>query len=419
MTIGTTLSRDASAWGDSAPQGEPRQSLLFTLAPFAILGALGMGVTFVVGGFTVLSVLAALTLAALTLGLGIWAATRCRIQLHAALAAERRAGESNQCEKRNRCIGGLDRLCLDVLPVWSGQIEMARAHTEEAAIALASRFADISQRLEASVSASHGAAGHGAEGNALVVLLNEAQTELDSIIASLRNALSTKETLLHEVTALSSHTEALQRMAKDVGDIAKQTNLLALNAAIEAARAGEVGRGFAVVADEVRKLSTLSGETGKKISETVETVNKAIADTLQVSRQYAEQDEALVSDSSAVIGHVVSRFGQAATDLSEASESMRQESHAIGLEVAEVLVALQFQDRVSQVLQLVNNDLRKLQDNIQDSERQLMTGASIKPIEAAQWLAELSHTYTMPEQHTIHNGGASAPVADSNEITFF
>src|ERR1700742_2649396 len=56
-----------------------------------------------------------------------------------------------------------------------------------------------------------------------------------------------------------AHIDALDRRAKDIGDITRtvsrisdQTNLLALNAAIEAARAGAHGRGFAVVADEVK-----------------------------------------------------------------------------------------------------------------------------------------------------------------------
>jgi len=62
-------------------------------------------------------------------------------------------------------------------------------------------------------------------------------------------------------------------MAAEVANIAGQTNLLALNAAIEAARAGESGRGFAVVAGEVRNLSSLSSNTGKKMSDKVQVIS--------------------------------------------------------------------------------------------------------------------------------------------------
>jgi methyl-accepting chemotaxis protein len=348
----------------------------------------------------------------------VWSVRQARHQVSLMLQTALRTAKSEQQVQAHYSIPGLEQLCTGVLPVWSGQIEMAQSQTEEAAIALAQRFADISQRLESALSTSQGTANNESGSSDLVKLLNSAQTELDSIISSLRAALSTKESLLQEVTKLARQTSALQRMAQDVGDIAKQTNLLALNAAIEAARAGEVGRGFAVVADEVRKLSTLSGETGKKIADTVDTVNKAITETLHISHQYAEQDEALVNDSSTVIGNVISRFGHAATELSENSEYLRQQGLQIGREVAEVLVALQFQDRVSQVLNHVNNDLKKLHQNIQESELQLADSPGA-PVDAAQWLVELSQTYTMPEQHAVHHGSSPKSAASNNEITFF
>jgi len=203
-----------------------------------------------------------------------------------------------------------------------------------------------------------------------------------------------------------------------VGDIAKQTNLLALNAAIEAARAGDVGRGFAVVADEVRKLSNLSGETGKKITETVDTVNKAIASTLEISRQFAQQDQEMVVTSEKVIEQVVGRVHTAVSGLADSADVLRHETQSIGEEIADVLVAFQFQDRISQVLSHVCKDMGKLKDRIATQEQQLAAGNKPGPIDATTWLNELSHTYTVPEQHVVHSGGAPRAAA-ATEITFF
>jgi methyl-accepting chemotaxis protein len=381
-----------------------------TRLPGILLSLAGATAILIVGGLTSTSAATLLVFLLLAVALEIWSGTVIRQQIDDTLANERKALEQQGEAQRNaQGIAGLEQLCVDVLPIWSGQIDMARLHTEEAAIALTGRFADISHRLKAS-------AGSNAddEGAILLRLLNEAQSELDTIIVSLRAALASKEGLLNEVSHLSDHTEALQRMAKEVGDIAKQTNLLALNAAIEAARAGEVGRGFAVVADEVRKLSTLSGDTGAQISKTVDTVNAAISKTVQISRQYAEQDESLVNDSSQVIGHVITRFGEAANDITMAAQRMRDESNAVGTEIDDVLISLQFQDRVSQILNLVNQDLAKLRDNILESE----SGQSIQ-VDAALWLEELSQTYTMPEQHGIHRGESSGAPAAGADITFF
>ena len=226
--------------------------------------------------------------------------------------------------------------------------------------------------------------------------------------------------MLREIATLSEFTEQLKSMAQSVGDIAKQTNLLALNAAIEAARAGEVGRGFAVVADEVRKLSDLSGGTGKKISDTVEIVNHAINATLHLSQQYAAQDEAMVVQSEQIIEHVVGRTQAAAQGLASVSDVLRSETQSIGEEVAEVLVALQFQDRVSQILGHVGQDMGKLKERLVEHEAGCARGDAPVSLDASSWLKELSHTYTVPEQHVVHRGGKpAAAAAEADEITFF
>jgi methyl-accepting chemotaxis protein len=217
---------------------------------------------------------------------------------------------------------------------------------------------------------------------------------------------------------LSDFTSQLQEMAKFVGDIAQQTNLLALNAAIEAARAGDAGRGFAVVADEVRKLSSLSGETGQKISETVNTVNAAIYRTVELSRHQAQQDSHTLAQSEHLVSQVIEHFRHNAQAIVDTSSSLQQQSENVATEISGVLVALQFQDRVGQMLSLVNNDLCKLHAHIAERQQLALAGAAPAPIIADTWLEQLASTYTMPEQHAIHHG---KPVASSpsSEITFF
>lgn len=308
----------------------------------------------------------------------------------------------------------LDRVCARTLPIWSQQIETARTHTEEAISSLSNRFAHLSGRIQNSLGSGQGREA----GNRLVALLTASQHDLDQIIIALREALASKESLLQEVTRLSGFTEQLREMAQGVADIAKQTNLLALNAAIEAARAGESGRGFAVVADEVRKLSALSGETGQRIGETVETVNSAISKTLDISREYSRADAQTLDKASAVIKSVITSFHQSAGGIVSHNDMMRSQSEVVAQEIAEVLVALQFQDRISQMLGHVRNDLEKLHLHIDERDQQRQRGETIPALDADRWLSELAQTYTMPEQFDIHRGDNPGKRNDS-EITFF
>lgn len=351
-------------------------------------------------------------LALMSAGAAWWAVHLC--QAHA---------QRIETAVRAECVEGLDQLCRGVLPVWSGQVEIARSQTETAINDLSMRFGNLSQRLATAVSASQSSSSQDSTGagQGVVGMLNNSGTKLNAIVSSLRSTLKEKDSLLQEVQALSNFTEQLKDMAHNVGTIAHQTNLLAINAAIEAARAGEVGRGFAVVASEVRKLSQSSAETGKKITETVETVNNAIAHTLEVSRHFAQQDEAMAAESEQTIEKVLGQFHVTANGLNESADVMRQESQLIQAEISDVLVALQFQDRISQVLSHVRNDLEKLNQTLGTTEQQLAQGLVPQALDPQAWLDALNSTYTMPEQYGVHGGtqaAASAP-SSSNEITFF
>ncbi|HZX33427.1 MAG TPA: methyl-accepting chemotaxis protein [Rhodocyclaceae bacterium] len=383
---------------------------LISLLGFAVVAG---GVVLAAGGASPLMAALAFGIAAVGAGLALWTSSRW-LRLAGSLESGCGAKARKSSEAAPLSTQGLDRLCGGVLPIWSGQVGLMRTLTEESVTALVGRFGDISQRVEAAVDASQ--ASGGAD---LVAILHESERDLEGVMAMMRHALESKQGLLAEMTGLSRFTDHLKSMAKDVGDIAKQTNLLALNAAIEAARAGEVGRGFAVVADEVRKLSALSGDTGKRIAETVEMVNGAIAATLESSQRYAREDEDTVARSHEVIRAVVGHFGGAVRQLSESSSALRDESRAIGGELADVLVSLQFQDRLSQVLGHVTADMDKLRDWLAEQEWRVADGGAPAALDAQVWLEDLARRYTVPEQQVVHQGGQPVSAAGTTEITFF
>lgn len=336
-------------------------------------------------------------------------AGKCSAQRASArIDAETAAGAAHS----RHVAGQFEALCGGILPVWSRHLKTVRVQTEDAINALAARFAGISEKLGTAVRASREAAGdsaNGDEGGSIVTMLAASRTELDAILVTLRGALAGKGHMLDEVARLASFANELRGMAEDVGKIAGQTNLLALNAAIEAARAGEAGRGFAVVADAVRELSTQSGATGKRIGATITAVTAAIDTTLLAARQTARVDEQSMHDADAAVATILERFRMATAGLGASAEILQHESTGIRNEVTDVLVSLQFQDRVSQMLGHIEQDMQKL-------EAQTATGAGL--LDANAWLDELARSYTTEEQRVVHGGMASARPANT-EITFF
>lgn len=313
----------------------------------------------------------------------------------------------------------LESLCRNVPIRWARHTSLARSQTETAINDLAARFSAMSLQIQAALAASREtASGMGSEQGGVVGVIARSESALASVVTALERMVVTKEELLSEISTLARSTDQLKDMAAKVADIAGQTNLLALNAAIEAARAGEAGRGFAVVADEVRKLSTLSGDTGKRISSTVEAVVKAMETAMVAASKSAREDDQAVSMSREAIATVLSDFNAATGHLVQAAANLETESEGVGNEVTQVLVDLQFQDRVCQILGQVIGDIERLQSRIEESDAACASGNVPEPMDVNAWLQEMESRYTTLEQHETHRGAnTSAPAV--SDITFF
>ena len=310
----------------------------------------------------------------------------------------------------------LQTLGSDVVPVWARHVETGRSQMETAILDLMLRFSGIVDKLDAALKASE-AASEGIDGG-LVSVFASGEKELGAVISSLRDAMQHKETMLAEINELLHFIAELEKMALNVAGIADQTNLLALNAAIEAARAGESGRGFAVVADEVRKLSNLSKETGKQISETVKVISAAISTAVRTSGQTAASEAKALADSESAIGNVLGNFRQITNGLSESSGILRRESDGIKDEVALSLVQLQFQDRVSQILSHVRDNIGSLPGYLEKGREEFDLGGRLEPVAARQLLQEIESTYAMAEEHSNH-GSKAQTAPGACEISFF
>ena len=387
------------------------------ILPLAVLAAPGLAGALLLGLFVpgAAGVAAAGCVGVAGLALPWW--MRRRERAHQAAAAARRAeAERARLAEREAYLASLQQVAQAALARWHDHVGISRSQTEAAVGALAGEFANILDGLQHALQRSRQATADSGE-DSVVGVIGYARGELDRVLAGLNAALAEKQSLSQAVARLAQVTEELMRMASEVGEIAKQTNLLALNAAIEAARAGEVGRGFAVVADEVRKLSDLSGATGERIRAKVESAHAAMAEALAAAEHMARGDAVLVRDSEAAIGSVVGRFDRVGSAMTQAARALEEDSAAVQARIEGVLVQLQFQDRVSQILEAVRADMARLSAQVAEDEARLGGGRVPAPIDVAAWIATLERTYTTLEQH-VRRADAN-PASAGGDITFF
>jgi methyl-accepting chemotaxis protein len=283
----------------------------------------------------------------------------------------------------------LPPLLAGVLPVWLQHVDAVKHQTEEAINQLALSFSSMTEQFEAAGFKGANLASAACD-SATISLLTLCERELQPVVSSMMGILDSKGALVDSVHELARATVDLHEMASSVSHIAAQTNLLAINAAIEAARAGVAGRGFAVIAKEIRSLSQESAQTGRLITTRMAQVTKVMQATVETAEEASAQDKLAIELSGSVIEDVLTHV----RELSVNSERMQEKGNVIRADVENLLVNLQFQDRVSQIISVIDGDIQRLRDLVESGEQ-------VPSPEA--WLSELKDHYTMNEQRRHHD----------------
>ncbi|OGB41449.1 MAG: chemotaxis protein [Burkholderiales bacterium RIFOXYC2_FULL_59_8] len=304
-------------------------------------------------------------------------------------------------------------------PVWSGHIEMSRQQMASAIESLSDRFCGIVDKLDEAVNTSAMETQTIENSDkGLVAVFARSEQKLGDVITSQKAAMSGLVSMFDKVQGLNHFTAELKEMAEEVAKISQQSNLLALNAAIEAARSGEHGRGFAVVANEFRVLSGQSGETGRRIAGNVRIISNAIVETCSVVHEAVQQQDDAMLTAQGTIHEVLTDFQVLTDALLRSSALLKNESIGIKSEISDSLVQLQFQDRVSQIMNHVKDNIERLPGFMQQQQQQYSKDGTLQALDPQAMLTELEQTYVMTDQHVVHDGGKVQQSAAS-DISFF
>lgn len=316
---------------------------------------------------------------------------------------------------------GLENVCHQSFPIWTKQIDICSQILMKELEAIANTFASIAEQLAQVENTTNTNLENLTGGTQNFNLM----TEVSSVSAILESVASQQKEIISEIVSLTPLSEKLECMAKNVSDIASQTNLLALNAAIEAARAGESGRGFAVVADEVRTLATDSAKIGSEMIDQSEAIRNKIRSVMEVTHHVSEKEEQMIGQAEDSLASVIRNFENVIEQSNNSSELLRNVSGDIENNINQTLVALQFQDRVTQILNNVNKSITYISDNIDAHLVKFSSEQQQDPINAEEWLNNLKANYTTTEerQHHADVTGSSLDIAqssgDNDETTFF
>ena len=178
-----------------------------------------------------------------------------------------------------------------------------------------------------------------------------------------QSAVGEADQTVHLVQALQTTSARIGDMVGMISTIASQTNLLALNATIEAARAGVAGRGFAVVASEVKALAAQTAkateEIGRQIGEVQAVTAQAVMAIGGITGRIREIDDmaasiaAAVEQQGAATQEIVRNVAQASAGTNEVTGNIAgvaQASEETGMAAGQVLSAASELSRQSEHL---------------------------------------------------------------------
>jgi methyl-accepting chemotaxis protein len=368
---------------------------IFIGIPLA-LGLAGALLLLVAGGTTVAVSLAAFGLAAASLPAG-----RALAHRHATRLAAVRAEADSE-------VARLTQLYAVCIPVWMRQLETVRSEADNEVAQLARVFGEITRKLDKAIGPSRltHTAGGDAQQEILASLARNGR-ELETLVAALRLLQTSKQRIVEEI---GSEAARLKENASDIRQIALHIRMVSLNATIEAARAGQAGRPFAVVITDMRELAARTAEASELFSRHTGRLHAMVGAAFQ---EQAQTDSRVVSIAGAeeLVNKVVANSAATMRQLTREIEAMEQERKDVREDISQVLVSLQFQDRVSQILSHVTSNLEEMQGHIRDGRQDAL--------DDHQWMERMASAYSTHEEFENHRGAAMSTVEPGAAVTFF
>lgn len=303
------------------------------------------------------------------------------------------------------------RLTSQLVPVWSRNIDAARSYAEQSMSQLLESFSGVTGHLDRALDDANGSLQ--LDVGATDTLMGLHQDKVALLVTQTREAVALKNAMHEELTGIAGVLDEMAQLTREVQNIGRATHLLALNASVEANRSSSHGHGggsFMVVAEEIRRLAGQSRECGGSLARHLAGMQARLADLDRRHRRDATEAEEVELRAEQAARQVVVGVLDSLAAVTRASRELRLAGHQVKSDIDKIFVSLQSQDRTSQMLGSVIDDMKRYGNWLHGED----DPAAANP---ADWLERLDKSYTMEDLRSSHLGVAT--VQQSSSIEYF
>jgi methyl-accepting chemotaxis protein len=246
----------------------------------------------------------------------------------------------------------------------SEQLKETSSQIESSVVEVCNSFQGIADRAKETVARTTGFLGReGEEGPAsksFEGLIENCSGTLVKILNVTEEAGAISRRAIERIQQIDEASQTISAALHQLERIAVGNKMLALNARIEAARAGHYGAGFAVVAMEVISQTERSQKVNAQVNDLITNLRRLAGSTLDDLQRMNDKDRLRVEQCKLEVNESLHDLQNVHGEMKKMLTVMTEDGALLANDIGAAVRGLQFQDRTSQRIGHVVDDLNTL-----------------------------------------------------------